>query len=53
MIFISGVMLFALPLMDRSRDKIRSVSDSQDSKDVGNKSKVVAVALNYMNILMC
>ena len=48
MIFISGIMLFALPLMERNRDKNRSVSESQDSKEVGDRFKVVAVALNYM-----
>ena len=47
MIFISGIMLFALPLMERNRDKISSVSESQDSMDVDEKFKVVAEALYY------
>ena len=45
--FISGIMLFALPLMERNRDKNRNVSESQDSKEVGDKFKVKAVVLNY------
>ena len=43
-IFISGIMLFALPLMETNRDKNRIVSESQDSKDIGDIIKVTAVA---------
>ena len=46
MIFISGIMLFALPLMERDRVKNRSGCENQDITDVGEKFKVAAVAVN-------